>query len=150
MSSSRSTPTDWPNDATGVNLAVMRALKFAGLTPGDVDMIQAAGNGGKNPDAIEADAYLHLFGSEKKTPVVSSVKGALGESFSSGGIRASALALSISNGIVPPTLGLVDPIARLSFVMGKARNMDIRNGLVNAVSYGGTNVSVVMRKMTAL
>ncbi|HYA15690.1 MAG TPA: beta-ketoacyl-[acyl-carrier-protein] synthase family protein [Syntrophales bacterium] len=149
MSSSPASPTDWPNDATGMSLAMTRALKSANLTPGYVDMIQAVGNGGKNPDGIEADAYLHLFGSENKTPAVSSVKGALGESFSSGGIRAAALALSISKGIVPPTLGLKNPIAPLSFVTGKARNMDIRNGLVNAVSYGGTNVSIIMRKITA-
>ncbi|HVO67851.1 MAG TPA: beta-ketoacyl-[acyl-carrier-protein] synthase family protein [Syntrophales bacterium] len=150
MSSSPASPTGWPNDATGMNLAMTRALKCANLTPGDINTIQAAGNGGKNPDGIEADAYLHFFGSEKKTPVVSSVKGALGESFSSGGIRAAALALSINKGIVPPTLGLKNPIAPLSFVTGKTKNMDIRSGLVNAVSYGGTDVSIVMSKMTAL
>ena len=148
MTSSPASPTDWPIDATGVTLSVTRALKSAGLTPGDVDMVQAAANGGKNPDGIEADAYLRLFGSDKDVPVVSSIKGAMGESFSSGGIRAAALALSISKGMVPPTLGLNNPIAPLSFITGKAGNMDIRNGLVNAVSYGGTNVSIVMRKMT--
>jgi len=147
MTSSPASPTDWPIDATGVILAVTRALKSAGLTPGDVDMVQAAANGGKNPDGIEADAYLRLFGSDKDVPVVSSIKGAMGESFSSGGIRAAALALSISKGMVPPTLGLNNPIAPLSFVTGRARNMDVLNGLVNSVSYGGTNVSIVMRKM---
>jgi len=150
MSSSPASTTDWPVDETGTVIAVNRALKSAGLIPVDIDMIQAAGNGGKNPDGTEADAYLHIFGSEKEVPLVSSVKGAVGESFSSGGIRAAALALSISKGMVPPTLGLANPIAPLSFTTGKARKMDIRNGLVNAVSYGGTNVSVIMRKMTAV
>ena len=150
MSSSSASPTDWPVDETGTTIAVTRALKSAGVLPGDVDMIQAAANGGKNPDGIEADAYLRVFGSKKNIPLVSSVKGAMGESFSSGGIRAAALALSISKGMVPPTLGLNNPIVPLSFITGKARNMDIRNGLVNAVSYGGTNVSIVMRKMTAV
>ncbi len=148
MSSSPASPTDWPVDETGTTIAVTRSLKSAGVLPGDVDMIQAAANGGKNPDGIEADAYLRVFGSEKNIPLVSSVKGALGESFSSGGIRAAVMALSISKGMVPPTLGLNNPIAPLSFITGKAGNMDIRNGLVNAVSHGGTNVSIVMRKMT--
>lgn len=150
MSSSPASSTNWAIDETGTTIAVTRALKSAGVIAADVDMIQAAANGGKNPDGIEANAFLRLFGSEKEVPVMSSVKGALGESFSSGGIRAAALALSISKGMVPTTLGLNKPIAPLSFITGKARNMDIRNGLVNAVSYGGTNVSIVMRKMTAV
>jgi 3-oxoacyl-[acyl-carrier-protein] synthase II len=148
MSSSPASPTDWAADAKGVCLAMMRALKSANCAPDDVDMIQAASNGGKNPDGIEADACLHLFGSETAIPLVSSIKGTLGESFSSGGIRAAALALSLREGMVPPTLGLVEPIVHLPFVTGEARKINIRNGLLNAFSYGGTNVSIVMRKMT--
>jgi 3-oxoacyl-[acyl-carrier-protein] synthase II len=147
MSASPAGPTDWPDDSYGATLAMMRALKSAGLTPDGVDLIQAAANGGKNPDGIEADACLRLFGSGTAPPVLSSVKGALGESFSSGGLRAAALALSIREGKVPPTLGLADPLAPLLFVTGEARKMDIRSGLVNAVSYGGTHVSIVMRKL---
>jgi 3-oxoacyl-(acyl-carrier-protein) synthase len=49
--------------------------------------------------------------------------------------------------MVPPTLGLVDPIVPLPFVTGMARKIDIRNGLLNAFSHGGTNVSIVMRKI---
>ncbi len=149
MSSSSAGPTDWPGDAKGVILAMTRALTSAGLTPGDIDTIQAAANSGKNPDGIEADAYLGLFGSGTAAPMISSVKGALGESFSSGGIRAAALALSIQEGIIPPLSGLDDPIAPLRFATGEAKKTDVRNGLINAVSYGGTNVSIVMRKAAA-
>ena len=148
MSSSPAPPTDWPADAKGASLAMMRALQSSHCTTEDIDVIQAASNGGKNPDRIEADACLNLFGSEKAPPLVSSIKGASGESFSSGGIRAAALALSLREGMVPPTLGLVDPIVPLPFVTGMARKIDIRNGLLNAFSHGGTNVSIVMRKIT--
>ena len=148
MSSSPAPPTDWPADAKGASLAMMRALQSSHCTSYDVDVIQAASNGGKNPDRIEADACLNLFGSETAPPLVSSIKGASGESFSSGGIRAAALALSLREGMVPPTLGLVDPIVPLPFVTGMARKIDIRNGLLNAFSHGGTNVSIVMRKIT--
>jgi 3-oxoacyl-[acyl-carrier-protein] synthase II len=148
MSSSPAGPTDWPGNAKGVTLAMTRALKAADLTPEGVDTIQAAANGGKNPDGIEADACLRLFHSEAAVPVVSSIKGALGESFSSGGTRAAALALSIREGKVPPTLGLADPIEPLFFTTGEARKMNIRNGIINAVSHGGTNVCIVMGKIT--
>lgn len=148
MSSSSASPTDWPADAHGSSLSIIRALQSANLTPDKIDMIQAASNGGKNPDRIEADACLHLFGSEKTVPAISSIKGALGESFSSGGIRAASLALSLREGKVPPILGLDDPIIELPFITGESRKMDVRNGLVNAFSYGGTNVSIVMRKLT--
>jgi len=147
MSASPASPTDWPGDEKGAVLAITRALRMAGLMPDGIDVIQAAANGGKNPDAIEATACLRLFESKKTRPVVSSIKGALGESFSSGGIRAAAMALSIREGRVPPTLGLADPMAPLSFVMGETRKMDVRKGLVNAVSYGGTHVSIVMGKV---
>ncbi|MBI4633629.1 MAG: beta-ketoacyl-[acyl-carrier-protein] synthase family protein [Deltaproteobacteria bacterium] len=150
MSSAPSGPTDWPDDADGVALAVTRALQSAGLTPGDIGTIQAAANGGRNPDGIEADACLHLFGSAAASPLISSVKGALGESFSSGGIRAVALALSFQNGKVPPLLGLADPITPLRYATHEVKPMDTRSGLINAVSYGGTNVTIVMRRITAL
>ena len=147
MSSSPASPTDWPADAKGISLAMVRALNSAHCAPDVIEMIQAASNGGKNPDRIESDACLHLFGSETAVPLVSSLKGATGESFSSGGVRAASLALSLREGMVPPTLGLVDPIVQLPFVTGEARKIDIRNGLLNAFSYGGTNVSIVMRKI---
>ena len=148
MSSAPTKATDWPDNPRGVTLAMTRALKSANRTLDAIDTIQAAANGGQNPDRIEADAFLQLFGSTQAVPAVSSIKGALGESFSSGGIRAAALALSIREGKVPPILGLSDPIAELPFVTGRSREIDIRNGLINAVSHGGTNVCIVMGKIT--
>ena len=147
MSSAPAGPTDWPADTRGVTLAINRALKTAGLKPGNINMILGAGNGGKNPDGIEAEAYLGLFGTEADSPVISSIKGALGETFSAGGIQAAALALSIRKGMVPPTLGLVEPMAPLCFATGQTRDLNIRHGLINAVSFGGTNVSIVMSRV---
>jgi len=76
---------------------------------------------------------------------MTSMKGAVGESFSSGGIRAAALALSMKEGKVPPTLGLTDPIKPLNIVTGRSMKTDIRFGLMNGISYGGTNVSIVTK-----
>jgi 3-oxoacyl-(acyl-carrier-protein) synthase len=145
MSASPAGPTDWPDDPRGVLLAMERAVRLSGLAPKDIDMVQAAANGGKNPDRIEAEACSRFFASPAG-PFMASVKGAAGESFSSGGIRAAALALSIREGMVPPTLGVADPIERLNIVTGTSVKADIRCGLLNGISYGGTNVSVVVKR----
>lgn len=147
MSSAPSNPTGWPHDGKGVVLAMQKALKMACLSPPDIGTIQAAGNGGKNPDEIEAAALMELFGAKPAGPVVISAKGALGECFSSGGMRAAALALSIRESKVPPTLGLVEPSAPLSFALGRSKDVRVQHGMLNAVSHGGTNVSIIMSKV---
>jgi 3-oxoacyl-[acyl-carrier-protein] synthase II len=147
MSSAPAKPTDWPVNAKGVVLAMNRALKAADLAPKEIDMILAAGNGGKNPDEIESDGLLNIFGTKEGGSVVTSIKGALGESFSSGGIQAAVLALSIKEGKISPTLGLSAPISPLAFATGDAINRNVGHGLLNAVSHGGTNVSIVMGKI---
>lgn len=147
MNSAPSRPTGWPGDGGGVAVAVKKALRMAHKGLLDIDTVQAAGNGGQDPDAIEAEALLSLFGPDTAGPVVSSVKGAIGESFSSGGMRACALSLSIAMGKVPPTLGLSRPLAPLPFAAGQGGDLKIRNGLLNAVSHGGTNVAIVMSRV---
>ena len=147
MSASAAGPTDWPDDPAGVILAIRRALQSASLTTGDIDMIQAAANGGRNPDGIEAAASLQLFGAGEWSPRVTSLKGALGESFSSGGIRAAALALSLADDHVPPTLGLKDPVLPLHFVTGESIKAKLRHGLLNGISFGGTYATVVISKI---
>ena len=54
LSSSPAPPTGWPEEPRGFILAMERALRMAGVTPQEIDCIQAAGNGGSNPDALEA------------------------------------------------------------------------------------------------
>jgi 3-oxoacyl-[acyl-carrier-protein] synthase II len=145
MSSSPAPPTDYPTDPAGYVRAVRRALDAAGLSPADVDYVAASANGGARLDRLEADALLSIFGTDKKTPLVSSIKGAVGESFSSGGTRAAALAASIRDGIVPPTLGLSSPIAPLGLVREKTP-ATIGNALLCGVSSGGTFVSLVLSR----
>lgn len=147
MNSAPAKITGWPPDGKGITAAMKKAVRMSGKGLLEIDTVQAAGNGGKDPDAIEAEALGSLFPADAAGPVICSVKGALGESFSSGGIRAAALALSIAGGKVPPTLGLARPIAPLSFSAEKSRGLNIRNGLLNAVSHGGTNMAIVMSRI---
>ena len=145
LSSSPAPPTDWPDDPRGFLLALEHALRMAGVAPANIDLIQAAANGGRNPDAMEAAAYERLFGNGAK-PLITSLKGATGEIFASGGIRAAALALSLREGIVPPVVGLTEPISSLPFVIGSSLNRPVSRALLSGICYGGTYVCLVFEQ----
>ena len=98
-------------------------------------------------DILEAEALSSIFTTEGKTPFISSIKGAVGESFSSGGIRAAAMAISIKEKVIPPTLGLKSPIKPLRFVLNKKKDAQINFGMVNGFSSGGTFVSIILRAL---
>jgi 3-oxoacyl-[acyl-carrier-protein] synthase II len=144
--SSPATPTGWPENPEGVKKIISRALTNAGITPQDIGAISAAANGSITLDRIEAEAYAEIFAGNKGGPWITALKGALGESFSSGGIRACALALSFEEGALPPTCGLYNPLAQLKFVRRRKEEIEINNALLAGVSFGGTYVYLVLGK----
>jgi 3-oxoacyl-[acyl-carrier-protein] synthase II len=146
MASSPSSPTGWPDDSKGFRLALGRALRMADAEASEIDCIQAAGNGGREPDAMEAAAYERLFAGGDIKPLITSLKGATGEIFASGGIRAAALALSVREGVIPPTAGLRHPLAPLPFVIGAARRLPVQKALLSGISFGGTYACLVFEK----
>ncbi len=114
---------------------------MAGGGPAQSDCVQAAANGGRDPDAMEAAAYVRLFGGAQ--PLITALKGATGENFASGGIRATALALSLREGIVPPIVGLAEPLVPLPFVIGSAVKRSVSRALLSGISFGGTYACLV-------
>ena len=147
LSSAPAAPNDWPTDPTGPSLAITRALATGHIDPGEIDYVCAAANGGRRLDRLEAEALGRVFASPGRQPRVSAIKGSLGEGFSSGAIRAAAMALSIQNRTMPPTLGLFQPLSPLNFVLKAETRVSIRYGLVNGVSSGGTFAAVIMKKI---
>ncbi|MFH2075741.1 MAG: beta-ketoacyl-[acyl-carrier-protein] synthase family protein [Pseudomonadota bacterium] len=145
LSSSPARPTAWPANHRGFLLALERALKMAGAAPAEIDLIQAAANGGRDSDALEAAAYEELFGRACAKPLITSLKGATGEIFASGGIRAAALALSLREGTVPPVVGLKDPLCGLPFV-GETRRGPVKRALLSGISFGGTYACLVLER----
>jgi 3-oxoacyl-[acyl-carrier-protein] synthase II len=145
LAASPAPSTAWPVDSRGFLIALERALRMAGVAPAEIDLIQAAANGVRDPDAMEAAAYGKLFGGGAQ-PLITALKGATGENFASGGIRAAALALSLSEGIVPPVVGLTDPLAPLPFVVGSPLHRPVRRGVLSGISYGGTYACLVFEK----
>ncbi len=150
LASSPSPPTGWPADPRGFLLALERAMRMAGVMPPDIDLIQAAANGGVKLDALEAAAYGRIFGEGRCQPLITSLKGATGEIFASGGIRAAALALSVREGVVPPTVGLKRPLCSLPFVIGEARRRPVKKALLSGISFGGTYACLVFEKDTTI
>ncbi|HPD56228.1 MAG TPA: beta-ketoacyl-[acyl-carrier-protein] synthase family protein [Smithellaceae bacterium] len=136
-------PTQWPRESDGIEKTINRALKNAEIIAAEIDAVCAAANGGRDLDIVEAKSYENIFKDVPKKPAITALKGALGESFSGGGMRACALALSIKGKTLPPTLGLVNPVRPLNFTVNKQQDIDIKNALLSGISFGGTYAFLV-------
>lgn len=143
QSSSAVLPTAWPGDAGAIVRTLRRALSNAGMEAAEVGAIMAAANGGILPDRAEALAYEEIFATCAAKPFLTSVKGALGESFSGGGIRACALAASLEEGFLPPTVGLSDPEISGNYVTGQKRELNPGNAVLAGISFGGTYAYII-------
>jgi 3-oxoacyl-[acyl-carrier-protein] synthase II len=146
LGSSFATPTGWPEDSKGIQRTFQRALRNAGVALTDVTAVMAAANGSRVLDRVEAAAYDELFASNGAGPLVTSIKGAVGESFSGGGIRACALALSMEKGCLPPTVGLDQPLSSLALVKGEKKEMDMNHAVLAGISFGGTYAYLVLSR----
>ena len=147
LSSAPTAPNNWPTESTGPCLAINRALTAAGIGPGDIDYICASANGGTRLDRLEADTLEQVFSGIDHGPQVTALKGVLGESLSSGGMRMAAMALSLRHQRAIPITGLLAPISPLNFVRTPQVRAPIRYGLINGISSGGTFVAIVMKKI---
>ena len=146
MGSSPTTPTGWPENTDGIKRTFKRALKNTGVKINDIQAIFAAANGGRILDAVEAEAYEEIFAGSEKKPLITSLKGAVGESFSGGGIRACTLALSMEKNTLPPVAGLINPLRPLAFVAGEKKDVAISNATLAGISFGGTYVYLIFSK----
>jgi 3-oxoacyl-[acyl-carrier-protein] synthase II len=144
-SSAPAAPNDWPTDPAGPLLAMTRAIGAAGITAADIDYLCASANGGLRLDRLEADALVRLFSDSGYRPALTALKGALGENFSSGGLRAAAMALTLRNHHLAPIVGLNQSIADLNFARTPEAQTPVRYGLIHGISSGGTCAALVMK-----
>jgi 3-oxoacyl-(acyl-carrier-protein) synthase len=135
----------WPARPEALERTMRLALDDAELTPGDVDVVYASANATRALDEAEASALRTLFPGSRT--VVTSVKGALGESGTSGAAACAAALLCGRNGRVPPIAGLVDadPAAAGLALARKAVPAPGPIVLVNSFASGGALFSVVLR-----
>lgn len=145
MASAPAPLVGWPADETGARLALERALKSAGCASDEIDLVYAAANGGQTLDRLEGQALMQVFGTGATSPNVTAVKGALGESFAGGAVRMVAAALSLTQGKIPPTLGLRDPELPLNHALTPIQSNGINRVVVNAMAPGGTFATLVIK-----
>lgn len=144
--SSSTRPTAWPQDTEGIKRSFQRALKNANIHLSDVAAVMAAANGSRVLDQTEAKAYAELFAPGGAGPLITSIKGAVGESFSGGGIRACALALSMEKGCLPPTVGLDLPLTPLALVKGEKKEINMNHAVLAGISFGGTYAYLILSR----
>jgi 3-oxoacyl-(acyl-carrier-protein) synthase len=136
-------------DGAGPARAMRWALNDAGLAPGDIDYINAHGSSTKLNDATETQAIKTVFGEHAYDIAVSSTKSMTGHAMgASGALEAIACALTIRNGIIPPTINYEypDPECDLDYVPNQARRSPVENILSNSFGLGGQNACLVIKR----
>ncbi|WRO06687.1 beta-ketoacyl-ACP synthase II [Dehalococcoides mccartyi] len=140
--------TEPPESGENVKRAMRLALQQAHLNPEDIDCINAHSTSTRLNDAIETKAIKALFGECAYKVPISANKSMLGHLIGVAGAISSAIAvLEINNGIIPPTINLENPDTEcdLDYAPNLARQVKVRNVLVNSFGFGGHNASLVFR-----
>jgi 3-oxoacyl-[acyl-carrier-protein] synthase II len=134
----------------GPKRSMINALKNAGLNPDQVDYVNAHGTSTPLGDKNETEALKLAFGGHAKKMVVSSTKSMTGHLLGgAGGIESLFCALAVHHQIAPPTINIIeqDPECDLDFCANTARKMKIDVAVNNNFGFGGTNGSLVFRKV---
>lgn len=130
----------------GAQAAMGKALRMAGLSPGDIGYINAHATSTEVGDAAEIAAISGVFTNRGKDLSISSTKSATGHLLgSAGAIEAVYCIQALRTGLLPPTLNLENPDVGEQFdlVPKTARRKDIRHALSNSFGFGGVNASLV-------
>jgi 3-oxoacyl-[acyl-carrier-protein] synthase II len=134
----------------GASRCMNNALRNAGIDTSDVDYVNAHGTSTPQGDIAETNAVKTTFGDKARSVAVSSTKSMTGHLLgAAGGIEAIYTAMAIKHQVAPPTINLNDPDPQcdLDFVPNAAREMKINVALSNSFGFGGTNGTLVLRKV---
>lgn len=137
-------------DHEGLQRAMRGALADGGLTPADVDYVNAHGTSTPLNDSNEARAIAAVFGEDARRISVSSTKSMTGHMLgAAGAVEFIASTLAIRDGIVPPTINLSTPdpeCGELDFTPNAARRREVRAILSNSAGFGGHNVTLAVKR----
>jgi len=137
-------------DGAGAVRCMVNTLRNANLNIDQVDYVNAHGTSTPLGDVAETGAVKRCFGDHAKKLAVSSTKSMTGHLLgAAGGIEAVFSVLAIRDQVAPPTINLhnQDPLCDLDYVPNTARQMKIDVALSNSFGFGGTNGSLVFRKL---
>lgn len=137
-------------DGEGASRSMANALRNGGVALDEVDYINAHGTSTPLGDIAETVAIKRCFGEHAKTLCVSSTKSMTGHALgAAAGIEAVVTVMAIHKQIAPPTANLrdQDPACDLDYVPLVPREIKIRSALSNSFGFGGTNATLVFRRM---
>jgi 3-oxoacyl-[acyl-carrier-protein] synthase II len=136
-------------DGDGGFRAMQMALKRAGISPSDIDYVNAHGTS-TMADGIEAGAVERLWGNAAAKTAMSSTKSSIGHLLgAAGSVEAIFCLLAMRDGMVPPTINLENPdvITQLDLVPLKAQKRDVNIAMSNSFGFGGTNAALILSKV---
>jgi len=134
-------------DGDGGYRSMKAALDDAGLSPSDIDYVNAHGTSTPLGDEIELKAVERLFGNASGELVMSSTKSSIGHLLgAAGAVEGAFCVLSIRDGVCPPTLNLDNPSVATPINLAPKQKVEkpVRAALSNSFGFGGTNASVVL------
>ena len=134
--------------AEGPARAMRMALRDAGLAPEQIGYINAHGTATEVNDRTETAAIRLVFGAHADKLAVSSTKSMHAHTLgAAGAIEAAASALTLANGVIPPTVNYSrpDPACDLDFVPNAARPQQVEACLTNSFAFGGLNAVLALR-----
>jgi 3-oxoacyl-[acyl-carrier-protein] synthase II len=137
-------------DGEGAARCMANALRNAGLNADQVQYINAHGTSTELGDRAETVAIKRCFGAAAEKVAISSTKSMTGHLLgAAGGVEAIFCVLAIRDQVAPPTINLTDPDPQcdLDYVPNSARNMPLEVALSNSFGFGGTNGTLVFRRI---
>ncbi len=137
-------------DGDGAYRCMRAAIRRAEVDPSEIDYVNAHGTSTPLGDEIELGAITRLFGNAAAKLAMSSTKSAIGHLLgAAGSVEAIFSALAIRDNIVPPTLNLDSPSVEteIDLVPHVAKEREVNVVLSNSFGFGGTNASLVLRRV---
>ncbi len=137
-------------DGEGAARAMTWAMEDAGVTPEEIDYINAHGTSTKLNDSSETFAIKKAFGEQAYRIPISATKSMIGHPFGAAGALESVACLeSMRHGIIHPTINYEhpDPECDLDYVPNEARRADIRVALKNSFGFGGQNACLLFKRL---
>lgn len=137
-------------DRDGPRRGVVNALRNGGINPDEVDYVNAHGTSTPLGDVNETEALKLALGDHAKKVVVNSTKSMTGHLLgAAGGIEAIFATLAVYHQISPPTINIFnqDPLCDLDYCANQARDLKIDVALSNSFGFGGTNGSMIVRRV---
>jgi len=136
-------------DGEGAVLAMERAIARAGISPEEIDYVNAHGTGTKLNDVVETKAIKQVLGERAYDTIITSSKSMTGHLYgAAGAIEAMVCVKTLTDGIISPTINLEtpDPECDLDYTPNVARQADVSVAMSNSFGLGGRNGTIIFKK----